>query len=155
MKRTETLINKELDGDLSHSEAVELDRAEWTNPDLRRTRHGWQRTKRALESLGPEQPRVPVDRWAAAVSKEVRPRTPFRQQVISVLRGIPWRQRVTMGACGVLTAGAVLFVMWPSAPTPGPATARLRPIPPPAPVEVTIDRYLTDERDDAPVSIRF
>ncbi len=157
MKRTKTLMIKELDGDLSPSEAVELERAELTDPDLRRARQAWLRTTAAMKSLGPDTPRVPVDRWATRVVTDLQPTTSWRERVAAILKRVWWRP-VTMGACGLATTAALLVVLWP---TPSPRLAsptaqwQRRPMPPPAPVEVTIDRSLTDERDDAPVSIRF
>lgn len=157
MKRTKTLMIKELDGDLSASEAVELDRAELTDPDLRRARQAWLRTTAAMKSLDPGVPRVPVDRWATRVAADLRPTTSWRERVAATLKRAWWRP-VTMGACGLATTAVVLVALWP---TPPPRlvspTARWQrqPMPPPAPVEVTIDRSLTDDRDDAPVSIRF
>ncbi len=75
MNRPESLLHKELDGECTASEGVELDRSEWTNPDLRRSRDAWRRTKAAMSALGPTNPPVPVDRWAQNILQHTRPPT--------------------------------------------------------------------------------
>ena len=166
MKRTETLMNKELDGDLSPSEAVELERAEWTNPDLRRSRKGWQRVTDALNELGPRSPKVPVDQWAAQIVQQSQPRIPWWVRMADGWADVRWRP-MAVAACAVATTTFVLVSQWPVPAVPSSglsSTARFqnpqarlqrRVQPPPAPVEIRVDDRVSDDRDDAPVSIRF
>ena len=158
MKRAETLILKELDGELSRSEAVELERAEWTNPDIRRSRDGWQRTTQALGELGPQAVRIPVDSWASRIADEAKPDASWAARLRRWFDDTdirPW----TFGAWSLATALA-LAVVWlvvPPAAVEKQKTA-LRTVdktPVVAPVEILVEHPGADDFDDSPVSIRF
>lgn len=157
MKRTEALMNKELDGEITRSELVELDRGERTDPDIRRTRRAWQRTTSAFEALGEVAPRVPVEQWSSRVYVASRPRRPW-QEVWSWLReelqARPW----TVGACSVGMTAAFALVVWSgsSSPTDTVTTAEWDAhFQAPPPVEIRLAAPSVDDRDDSLVSIRF
>ena len=158
MKRMTMLMSKELDGDITPSEEVELKRAEWTDGEFRRERRGWQRTRAAFEALQAGTPKIPVDQWAKRVHTEARPRSFLSRLFLSVdghqLRG--W----TFGACGLATTAVLLAVLWPSVTPPPTALSDAsawdgRSAADSAPVEVRLTTPLADESDDAPVAIRF
>ena len=168
--REDALVSKELDGDLSRSEAMELERAEWTNPDIRRTRRGWQRTASAMSNLGPARPKIPVEQWAGRIMAQARPRASRWTLVLRWLDSVVdggWSHPLAMSVCGLAAVAAVAVVAWLSAldsrGTVGVPTAQLTPevlaedvpMPPPAPVEIRVAGPDVEERDDVLVSIRF
>ncbi|MEM7675537.1 MAG: hypothetical protein AAF449_05990 [Myxococcota bacterium] len=156
MKRTESLMNKDLDGELSHSESVELDRSERTDPDLRRTRDAWQRATRALATIEPQAPRFPVDAWAHQIHVATRPSWSFAVALRRFADHV-WRQRWPLSAAGLTAVAAVGLFYWAEQnEASSSSTAGLRvQAPKVAPVEVRVGSIETIDTDDAPVSIRF
>ncbi|MEL7370101.1 MAG: hypothetical protein AAFN74_14370 [Myxococcota bacterium] len=156
MKRTESLMNKDLDGDLSHSESVELERSEWTDPDLRRTRDAWQRATNALAGIESTSPKLPIDAWAHQVHLATRPKWSLGV-ALRMCADHAWRQRwiISAASLAMVAAMGLFFGEGPLVAEP-PVTARLQvKAAKSAPVEIRVGAVNAVDSDEAPVSIRF
>lgn len=141
--RLEILHAKELDGDLTDLERVELDRRVLLSPGLRRERAGWARIFAVLAHSGGRR-RLRVEAMARIIVQEVDLRD-------AVARSRPRRAAF---AATLLAACSALFALTGLPPEPPAHPTRVAQLST-GPVQLELGLDPPDEEDVAPVTIRF